>query len=115
MPEGVGYSEGERKAAEELMQLGSVSPDEFLEKLSGLGFRLEKSVDAPPDVPPDVPSDVPSDTPPEEPPMESKEGEPSEEESPADEEKGEGKPPIGLNIVMLRKKAAKKAMDKHDY
>ncbi|MBW2637511.1 MAG: hypothetical protein JRC86_08350 [Deltaproteobacteria bacterium] len=110
MPEGIGYSDDERKAAEELMQLGSVGPDEFLEKLSGMGFRLEKSGGAPPmDEPP---ADAPLM---DEPPMdEPKEEEPKEEEPPSDEE-GEGKPPIGLNIVMLRKKAAKKAMNKHDY
>lgn len=107
MPEGVGYSDEELKAAETL--LGASSAEDLLQKASELGISLMGG--GPMDGPPVEESPL------DEPPM-GEELEESEEDS-RDEDTPEGPPegPAGLLIGLTTKRnnAAGKAMKKHGY
>lgn len=106
MPEGVGYSDEELKAAETL--LGASSAEELLQKASELGISLigDGMMGGPPMEEP--PMDGP--------PMEEEVEEVEEsEEGPSDEGPPEGPAGLLIGLTTKRNNAAGKAMKKHGY
>jgi len=106
MPEGVGYSDEELKAAETL--LGASSAEELLQKASELGISLmgDGMMGGPPM------EDPPMDGPPMEEEVEEVE---ESEEGPPDEGPPEGPAGLLIGLTAKRNNAAGKAMKKHGY
>lgn len=103
----MGYSDQERSAAKTLMAMGAADPDEFLAKADSLGISFKGGMvdhEAPmnEEMPPGAPMGE----------------EPHEEMSPMGEPEHDTprhNPDMdaGMNLVILRRKAAKSAMSKH--
>jgi len=117
MPEDIGYPDTIEEAAEALMKLGRVDPMEWLSKLEAMGFKMEKS-GAP------MLEEGGGCGPPEEMPEDSLEDKDMDEDRDMSNEYPDKYPheePGGINLVIVRKRAAKKAMNApkkgnhHDY
>jgi hypothetical protein len=112
MPDDLGYPQDPQGAAEAMMKLGQVNPEEWLEKLGSMGFELKKTDDMGMSDDSDMGEMAEGDE-------EASEGE-MEDAPPQESEEPEGaKEESSVSIVAMlpkrRKSAAGNALAKHGY